>query len=115
MALAKEAGLNEKALEADLTASEAAAARLAEACRSAKHPLINSCRIFFLGKTLNVAHQNASVACIMLTSRMLLAHACMHLDFFLQYAFSIKSAQAGTLMSLEPAEPKHIKVQNLSK
>ena len=80
MALAKEAGLNEKALEADLTASEAAAARLAEACRSAKHPLINSCRISFLGISFQCCHQNASVASIMLTSRMLLAHACMHLE-----------------------------------
>ena len=53
LALAKEAGLNEKALEADLTASEAAAGRRAEVCRSAKHPLINSCRIS-LRKIVNV-------------------------------------------------------------
>ena len=36
VALAKEAGLNEKALEADLTASAGFAAGLAEACRSAQ-------------------------------------------------------------------------------
>ena len=34
VALAKEAGLNEKALEADLAASAGTAAGLAEACRS---------------------------------------------------------------------------------
>lgn len=36
VALAKEAGLNEKALEADLAASAGTAAGLAEACRSAQ-------------------------------------------------------------------------------
>lgn len=46
VALAKDAGLNEKALEADLTASAGTAAGLAEACRSAQ--LFSTCFIIFI-------------------------------------------------------------------